>query len=83
MEFKKDDIVYCIDNKINDILVIGVLKKDTPYTVDSDIKNEYERVYGVRLKEISGMGFNLNRFIPINEYRKNKIQKIKNGIQKR
>ena len=70
MEFQKGDRVVCINRKQSNILVVGKI-----YTV------KYSKFDGGVLHfEEDERGFNGLLFIPLSEYRKLKIKKLKEKI---
>lgn len=76
--FRKNDIVICIDNSK---LITGngiKLKINEPYIIE-----DVENIKNLKILYVEGIifGMHSNRFITLSEYRKRKINKIKDKIK--
>ena len=80
MKFKKGDIVFCINNKYGNGNILNSLEINKKYT----ISGTYYDIDGVtRLSFIeinNGVKYRSDRFISLEQFRSNKIKKIKYNI---
>jgi len=82
--FTVDEKIICIDNTPREYQIntrtlkkFDELKLYCEYTVyDSEITDDDDLDFYISLYEISGISFNINRFVTLKEYRKLKLKKL-------